>query len=206
MKWEELRDLDLRDVNLSGIGDWAWAGKGIIIALVIIIVLVGGYFLVVQKQLDTLDQKRAVEVTLRNKLEAKQPLAANLESYQKQLAVMHKKFDKLLRQLPSKTEIDELLADVSQTAREDGLTQKLFQPQSEVRKQFYVVKPIRMVYTGTWQEIAKFVSDVSSLSRIVALRNFTLKPTDESGSGAELSFKVTAETYRYRSAIGGGTG
>lgn len=206
MKWDELRDLDLRDINLSGAGDWPWIGKGFVVVLVVAIVLVGGYFLVVSKQLDTLEQARSTEVTLRNKFENKQPLAANLEAYQKQLALMHKKFDALLMQLPSKTEIDDLLSSVSQTAQEDGLVQKLFQPQAEKKKQFYIVKPIKMAYTGSWEQIARFVSDVSSLPRIVTLRNFQLHPVKNEGSGAELSFKVTAETYRYSSDSSNGTG
>ncbi|MDN5865457.1 MAG: type 4a pilus biogenesis protein PilO, partial [Gammaproteobacteria bacterium] len=163
MRWEEVRDLDLRDINVGAAGDWPWIGKAIVIAIIIIIVLVGGYFLVVKDQLKTLDDARADEVTLRQKFERKQPLAANLEAYQKQLALMHKKFDALLMQLPSKTEIDDLLADISQTARQAGLVQKLFQPRKEVRKKFYIEKPIDMAYTGSWQQIAKFVSDVSSL-------------------------------------------
>lgn len=199
MNLSELNDLDLRDLNLGAVGDWPWIGKSILIAVLVAIVLVGGYFLVIQDQLDALDKARAEEVSLQHKFERKQPLAANLEAYQKQLATMHKKFDALLRQLPSKTEIDDLLADISQTARENGLVQQLFQPRGEVRKKFYIVKPISMAYTGSWQQIAEFVSDVSSLPRIVTLRNFTLRPSSGSGAGAELSFTVTAETYRYRS-------
>lgn len=204
MNWDELRDLDLRDIRIGGMGEWSWVGKGIVVALVIVIVLVGGYFLVIQKQLDTLDQARTTEVTLRQKFKEKQPLAANLEAYQKQLKLMHKKFDKLLRQLPSKTEIDSLLADVSQTAKEDGLSQKLFQPGAEKKREFYVVKPIKMAYTGSWEQISKFVSDVSSLPRIVTLRNFQLHPEKKSASGDELAFTVTAETYSYRNDLGGG--
>jgi type IV pilus assembly protein PilO len=204
MNWDELRDLDLRDVHLGGMGDWSWIGKGILVALIIVIVLVGGYFIVIRKQLDTLDQARQTEVTLRHKFKQKQPLAANLEAYQAQLKLMHKKFDKLLQQLPSRTEIDSLLADVSQTAKEDGLSQKLFQPGAEKKREFYVLKPIKMAYTGSWEQISKFVSDVSSLPRIVTLRNFQLHPEKKSDSGTDLAFTVTAETYSYRSDLDDG--
>lgn len=204
MKWDELRDLDLRDIKLGGAGDWPLAGKIVAAVIVIVAVLVIGYFLVIRSQLKTLDQARAQEVTLRRTFEQKQRLAANLGAYQRQLATMRKKFGDLLRRLPSKNEIDDLLADVSQTAREDGLTQTLFQPKPEVRKDFYAEKPISMAYVGNWQQIAKFVSDVSSLPRIVTFKNFSLDPVK--GGGSQLDFKVTGMTYRYLSDDGSKAG
>ncbi|MGH8273165.1 MAG: type 4a pilus biogenesis protein PilO [Gammaproteobacteria bacterium] len=201
MKWDEVRDLDLRDVNLSGAGDWSIVGKAVIAAIIIVAVLVIGYFLVIRSQLKALDNARVQEVTLRHTFEQRQRLAANLDAYQRQLKTMQKKFGDLLMRLPSKNEIDDLLADVSQTAREDGLTQTLFQPEPEVRKDFYAEKPISMAYEGSWQQIAKFVSDVSSLSRIVTFKDFSLDPL-KSGDGSQLDFKVTGMTYRYLSGDG----
>ncbi len=201
MKWEELRDLDLRDIHVSGVGDWPLAGKAVIAAAIIIIVLVIGYFLVIRPRLAAYDQARSQEVTLRRTFERKQHLAANLGAYKRQLATMRKKFGALLLQLPSETEIPDLLAEVSQTAREDGLTQTLFQPRGEIHKDFYAEKPIDMAYSGSWQQIAKFVSDVAALPRIVTFGNFSLKP-DKPGVGARIHFTVTGTTYRYLSGDG----
>ncbi|MGH8225065.1 MAG: type 4a pilus biogenesis protein PilO [Gammaproteobacteria bacterium] len=198
MTLDQLRDLDLRDINFSGAGDWPPVAKAIVAAIVLAAVLVAGYFLVVRDQFNTLNDARAQETTLRQQFEHKQRLAANVDAYKAQLAEMREKFGALLLQLPSKTEIESLLRDVSQTAQEDGLAQKLFQPQSEVHEDFYAEKPIRMEYVGSWQQIAKFVSDVSSLSRIVTLSNFSLHPT-KAGVGAQLDFAVTGVTYRYLS-------
>lgn len=198
MRLDELRDLDLRDIRFAEAGDWPPVAKGIVAAIVLAVVLAIGYFLVVRDQFSVLNDARAQEVTLRNQFEHKQHLAANLDAYRTQLGEMREKFGALLLQLPSKTEIDNLLRDVSQTAQEDGLAQQLFQPQEEVHKGFYAEKPISMEYVGSWQQIAKFVSDVSSLPRIVTLRNFLLHPA-KGRDGAELVFAVTGVTYRYLS-------
>src|SRR5699024_9626398 len=136
MNLSELNDLDLRDINFSGVGDWPWIGKAIVVLILIVIVLAIGYFLVVQKQLDTLEQAQKTEVSLKHKFESKQPLAANLDVYKHQLTVMNTEFQALLSKLPKKNQIDALLANVSQTAREDGLVQKLFRPQGEKKKEF----------------------------------------------------------------------
>jgi type IV pilus assembly protein PilO len=198
VSWSDVRDLDLRDVNFSGVGDWPIVGKATVAAIVLVLVLVIGYFLAVSPKLDTLHQAQAQEMTLRHTFAKKARLAANLEAYQTQLATMRKRFGTLLRQLPSETEIDDLLANVSQTARGDGLTQTLFQPKKEIAKDFYAEKPIQMAYIGSWPQIAKFVSDVAALPRIVTFQNFSLKPRPKSG-GSQLDFSVTGLTYRYLS-------
>ncbi len=160
MRLDQLRDLDLRDIKLSGAGDWPLVAKAIVAAIILAVVLAAGYFLVVRDQFNTLNDARGQEATLRHQFEQKQRLAANLDAYKAQLGEMREKFGTLLKQLPSETEIESLLRDISQTAQEDGLAQKLFQPQNEVHKDFYAEKPIRMEYVGNWQQIAKFISDV----------------------------------------------
>lgn len=198
MTLDELRNLDLRDVDFSNIGEWPLAGRLTLMALVVVIVLAVGYFLVVRGKLQDLNNARQAELQLRQKFEKKQHLAANLDAYKEQLAQMRNDLGALLRQLPSQTEIDALLRDISQTAQEDGLDQKLFQPGREQRKGFYAEKPIHMRYVGNYQQIAKFVSDVSSLPRIVTLRNFTMHPA-KNANGDTLDFSVTGVTYRYLS-------
>lgn len=199
MNLEDLNNLDLRDINFSAVGEWPLAGRVAVMVAIVIIVLVLGYFLVIRGDLQDLHYAQQTEATLKVEFEKKQHLAANLSAYEQQLKQMHEDFGSLLRQLPSKTEIDALLREVSQTAQEDGLAQQLFQPGAEKHEGFYAEKPIAMAYTGSYQQLAKFVSDVSSLSRIVTIRDFKLHPVTK-GDGSRLDFSVTAYTYRYLSA------
>lgn len=199
MNLEELRNLDLRDVDFRNFADWPLLGRGLILAVLFVVIFAIGYFLVVREQVQELNAARQQEVELKHTVAAKQHLVADLGAYQRQLATMKETFAKLLQKLPSQTEIDHLLRDISQTAQEDGLTQKLFQPGAENRKAFYAEKPIAMDYVGSYQQVAKFVSDVAALPRIVTFRDFSLAPM-KSGEGSELDFTVTAVTYRYLTA------
>lgn len=196
MTLEELRNLDLKDIDFKRAGDWPLAGRVFVCALVFVVVLLGGYYFVVSSQLATLSATQQKETKLKREFESKQHLAANLDAYKTQLSKMRKTFGALLRQLPSQTEIDDLLREISETAQQDGLQQILFQPKAEIMRNFYAEKPIQMQYQGNYQQIAHFVSDVSSLPRIVTLHDFKLTPASKSGGG-ELNFKVTAMTYRY---------
>lgn len=198
MTLDELRNLDLRDVDLGNIGEWPLLGRALVILVLLVLIFAAGYFIVIRGQLEDLSASRQQETVLKQRFERKQHLAVGLKAYQVQLAEMRKSFGELLAKLPSKNEIDDLLRDISQTAQQDGLDQKLFQPQGEEDKGFYAAKPIKMEYVGGFQQIAKFVSDVSALSRIVTLRNFVLKPV-KPGDGSRLDFSVTGVTYRYLS-------
>ncbi|MGH2508960.1 MAG: type 4a pilus biogenesis protein PilO, partial [Ktedonobacteraceae bacterium] len=121
MKFEDLNNLDLRDINFSAVGEWPLAGRVAVMAAIVIIVFVVGYFLIIRGDLQDLHSAQQAEAALKVTFEKKQHLAANLDAYKQQLKQMHEDFGSLLRQLPSKTEIDALLREVSQTAQEDGL-------------------------------------------------------------------------------------
>jgi type IV pilus assembly protein PilO len=107
----------------------------------------------------------------------------------------------LLRQLPSKTEMPELLIDISQTAQSAGLESDLFQPGPETPKDFYAEKPITLRFTGTYHQFGTFISGVASLPRVVILTlhdvSLTPKSGGKNGSSDQLVLQGTVKTYRY---------
>ena len=121
-------------------------------------------------------EERAKEVQLFESLTVKAKRAANLEAYRAQLAEIEKSFGAMLRQLPNKTEVPNLLVDISQTGLAAGLEEKLFQPLGEVRKDFYAELPIKIRLTGGYHEMGKFVSGIAALPRIVTLHDIEIMP------------------------------
>ena len=103
----------------------------------------------------------------------------------------------MLRQLPGKTEIPNLLVDISQTGRGSGLQEELFQPGEEIRKDFYAEKPIKIRLSGSYHEFGRFVSDIAALPRIVTLHDIEIAPKGKDPGFDELVLNVTAKTYRY---------
>ena len=188
-----MKDIDLSNLDLSSVGAWPMPVKAALIAVVCIIVLALGYFLDTQKQLDTLERNRGEETTLKKDFESKQAKAANLDAYKKQMEEMKQSFGAMLRQLPSKTEVEDLLVDISQTGLASGIEFQLFKPEAERQIDFYAELPITMKMTGTYHEFGRFVSGIAALPRIVTLHNISIS-TDKSGS---LTMDVQAKTYRY---------
>ena len=188
-----MKDIDLSNLDLSSIGAWPMPVKAALVAVVCIVVLALGYFLDTQKQLDMLERNRTEETTLKKDFEAKQAKAANLDAYKKQMAEMQQSFGAMLRQLPSKTEVEALLVDISQTGLASGIEFQLFKPEAERQIDFYAELPIKMNMTGTYHEFGRFVSGIAALPRIVTLHNISIS----TGKDGELTMDLEAKTYRY---------
>ena len=138
------------------------------------------------------DQKE--EGALRSEFLVKQDKVLNLEIYKKQLEEMKHDFAEMLRQLPDKSEIADLLVDVSQTGLAAGLEFELFQPLSELEKDFYVELPIKIKVVGDYHEFGDFVSGLAALPRIITMHDIKITKT---GKRADLLLETTAKTYRY---------
>jgi type IV pilus assembly protein PilO len=187
---DELRNLDFNNIGTAPI----WI-KGFVIAVLMIVILGAGYYFDTSSQRTDLERLQQQEKTLRGQLSIKARRAANLKVYEKQLKEMRTSFGKMLEQLPNKTEIPGLLVDISQTALSSGLAIDTFRPEAEKKQSFYAIKPIQIQARGTYPEIARFVSEIAALPRIVTLGDISLKPTSKKSN--QLVMGVTARTYRY---------
>lgn len=191
-KFQELQNLDPKNI-----GSWPLFARILTLVVIFIVVVGAGYWFLIRDQRDQLAEDAKKEVSLKKDFEDKSAKAANLSIYKKQLEEMTKSFGTMLRQLPGQTEIPSLLQDISQTAQVDGLKQDLFQPENEIRKDFYAEKPIRIVVEGSYHAFGKFVSDVAALPRIVTVHDIDIKPQSGDTKGDNLIMTLTAKTYRY---------
>lgn len=201
--------IDLNNIDLDAIGSWPWTVKIIIIAVLCVLILAGGFWYFNMPQLDLLEKAQNLEVTLRQDFESKQAAAAVLKQYEIQMEEIQRTFGALLKTLPSKTEVPGLLDDISEALNESGLQATVFKPLEEVDKGFYAELPIELVVAGDYHQLAEFVSKVAALDRIVTVHNFTIEPakaniqassknTEDSGDRTQLlTMQVTAKTYRY---------
>lgn len=190
MKLSDLQTLDFQDT-----GNWPMPVKGLAVGLVFVAVLAAGYWFDTSDQWDILQAERAKEVELKQTFELKQSKAANLDAYRQQLMEMKQSFGALLRQLPSKAEVADLLVDISQTGLASGLEFELFKPEAELHKDFYAELPITIKVTGDYHKFGNFVSGVAALPRIVTLHDATI--SHASDKDARLVMAITAKTYRY---------
>jgi type IV pilus assembly protein PilO len=153
--------------------------------------------MVVKVEVPELEAAERQEQELRTNFEEKQRRAANFDAYRNQLAEIERDVGTMLRQLPGQTEVDSLLEDISQTALASGLVERLFQPRTEAPQDFYAELPIQLRYTGSYHELADFVSGVAALPRIVTLHDMRITPVSIDEGEEVLQLDVTGKTYRY---------
>lgn len=189
---------DLNNLELSNIGSWPLPIKLILVLLLVAAIGGAGYYFDTQHMLAELKKTEAREVELRNTFEQKWNKVANLDAFREQLEEMNKSFGAMLRQLPDKTEVADLLVDISQTGLANGLEFQLFRPGGEARRGFYAELPIQLQVTGTYHQFGAFVSGIAALPRIVTIHDVEIRPTSGGRGGAVmLSMNAVAKTYRY---------
>ena len=194
---------DIQNLDRNNVGGWPQSVKIFFTALLCAVVLLVGWYFFVSDQQDSLNTLAGKEDQLKQEFATKQAKSVNLEALQQQLDEMQDMLRQLLRQLPSKTEMPELLTDISQTAQAAGLDTELFQPGPETPKDFYAEKPISLRFVGTYHQFGTFISGVASLPRVVILTlhdvSLTPKAPSKGGtaSGGQLVLQGTVKTYRY---------
>ena len=200
---EQLRQLDYKDI-----GRWPFAFRALGILLVLVVVsalLIWNFVISERGNLPQLRVAEAEQQTLWQTFDEKQRKAANLEAYRQQIAEIERTFGAMLRQLPGKTEVPSLLVDISQTGLAAGLQERLFQPASESKKDFYAELPIKIQLSGGYHEFGLFVSGIAALPRIVTLHDIEITRGSTRGGARgrapaptdQLTLNLTAKTYRY---------
>jgi type IV pilus assembly protein PilO len=200
---EELRRLDPRNP-----GSWPrWVHYGAS-ALAALLVFAAGAKFMVEPLYDELNQDKRKEADLRQTFEGKQQKVAALDAYKAQIEQMQHSFGDMLKQLPSKSEVANLLNDISQTRIASSLDEELFQPQPEVPREFYAEIPNSIIVTGTYHQMGAFVSGVAALPRIVTIDEVEITPVGGTSKDSRelLRMSALAKTYRYLTEGGADTG
>jgi type IV pilus assembly protein PilO len=205
--------MSLKELNFNNTGSWPREFKLGFCVLVGLLIIGLAWWLFVRDKTAELEGLERQEADLRSEFETKQGRAANFEPLKLQLAQMEQQLQQMLRQLPSKTEMPDLIVDISQTALATGLNSELFQPGPETPKEFYAEKPIALRMVGTYHQFGAFVSGVASLPRVVILtmHDISLRPAGSRkaiaagtnkktvgiGPNIPLELAGTVKTYRY---------
>jgi type IV pilus assembly protein PilO len=193
---EKINSFDVNDIDWNNMGSWPLAGRAFFAALVFFGVLIGLYFLDIQRSIERYDQVVAQEETIKQDFETKAFRVANLDAYKKQLAEIEDSFGSLLRQLPRDTEVPGLLEDITASAVGANLDIRSIKLDKETETEFYTELPINIDVVGEYHDFGAFVSAVAGLGRIVTLHDFEVVPVNKSND-KQLNLKIVAKTYRY---------
>jgi type IV pilus assembly protein PilO len=184
---------ELKNIDPKTPGSWPWLIKITAFLSLFLVVVAAGAVFDWQDEWDSLQTVRQEEEKLRDAYLSKKREAINLDIIKKQLIDTQQSFGALLKQLPSKSEMDALLTDINQAGLGRGLQFELFRPGAEAATGVFTEQPITIKVTGNYDDLGKFASDISQLPRIVTLNDISVTP----GTGGVLTMDAVAKTFRY---------
>ncbi|MGZ5581047.1 MAG: type 4a pilus biogenesis protein PilO [Methylobacter sp.] len=192
--------MNLSEINwdFNAAGTWPLPVKAGMITLICLLVFGGGFYYDTLDQLAALEAAEKKEAELKQSFETKQKKSVNLQDYQDQLAQIETELADMIRQMPTKEEVANLLTDISQTGLASGLEFRLFKPGAPIRKDFYSELPINIEVVGKFEELGLFVSGLASLPRIVTVHDVTIIPeykNDKDDSFEKMKMVAIVKTY-----------
>ena len=208
---EELRTLDPRDP-----GRWPLPIRlGAVAVWFVVLTFILSYLLrLAATSARSSISARRKSMQLRSEFSGKHAKAVNLEVYKQQLKDIERSFGALLRQLPGKTEVPNLLVDISQTGPAPASRRSCSSREPEQQKDFYAEKPIKIRLSGSYHEFGEFVSNIAALPRIVTLHDIEIKtglqgrlrPADARPDGQDLPLPRRGRARGGRAGQAEGTG
>ena len=185
--------LDFQTLDPKDPGLWPLAPKILILVGLFAALIGSAWWFGWNVQIEELDGKVAEQEKLKEDWKGKKTQAVNLDEYRRQLAEIDRSFGALLKQLPNKAEMGDMLVDINKAAQGRGLLVEFFKPGGEAPRDFYAEVPISLVLVGSYHDIGAFAGDIAKLPRIVTLNDINLS----SGAKEVMTLRTTAKTFRY---------
>lgn len=195
--WRNLQSLDMQNY-----GTWPLAVKGLVIALVVLIITALAYALPISTKLDGIKTAEAEQEVLLESFKVKESKARHLDAYIAQVAQMETEFNQLLDQLPKDTRVSELVEGINKTGMGSGVRFQDISIESEIEKELFIEQPIRIAALGEYHQFGSFISGLAALPRIITLHNFEVinsKPTLT--ALPELTLIMNTKTYRSKDIL-----
>ena len=166
----------------------------LIFASVFVLIIVGFVFLLYKPKLADITKLKKELGGLEKKLVVAKKNAADLEKFQAMMEEAEVQFKTAMKALPEKEEIPSLLTSISRSGQDVGLEFLLFEPKTEMRKEFYAEIPVAMQVVGGYHDLAIFFDKVARLSRIVNIKNISMGRVKDT---QQLNTTCTAVTYKF---------
>lgn len=172
-----------------------------VIGLAVAAALIAGlffYFMYLPKQKE-LAQLKSRLADVQRQYNEKKAIADNLQTFQEEVRRLDEKLAQALVKLPNTAEIDKILIDLPNLAKEEELTVVSFKPGSETGKGFYAEVPLQLSLRGAYGKLAKFFEKVGRLNRIISIGDTTLVSDKAKMPDGSMLLKadVVARTYTF---------
>ena len=193
-------DFDLKNINYDQFLEVSSIVKIIALFVLFLFVMLAGYFLDTQSQLQFLNDTTLREDDLKTQLMMSHARLFTLTEYKKQSKILTQSFNEAMKQLPQNSEIPKLLDNINKIGLDNGLEFKLFKPLEEEKTQYYATIPVKIIIIGNYHQFGYFVSQLMNLSRVLSVQDFTIEELKPENATVSIEHKLimglTLYTYR----------
>ncbi len=161
------------------------------VAVLLIVSYVYFFWLPVEDKIDGLQKSIAEQ---QQTLERNQAIADQLPKKKQEYEQLVKDLNVALNMLPKKSQIENLLADVSWAGKDAGLEFSVFQPKEERVREIYAEVPVEISVTGSFRQLLSFLKRVGEMPRIVDVKRLSISPGEQPGM---LAVAGSVVTYRF---------
>ena len=161
--------------------------------VVLVAVFVWFFYLPKTDEINKVNQRIS---QLQTKLNRAVVRARALKKFEAEYAEVNVQFQEALNLLPNTKEIPTLLKSITQLGTDSQLEFRLFSPQRERAKDFYMEIPVSIEVSGTYHDVAVFFDRVGRMERIINILNVSMKPVSERST--VLTTTCDAVTYRFK--------
>jgi type IV pilus assembly protein PilO len=167
------------------------------VAGAVVLVTVLNFFLFIQPAGEEKDSLKAQQQSELLKLAEKQEIAQNLNERRREMDLLEQRLSEALTELPETSDIEELLAQLSDIGKKSGLEISMVTPGKEIASTPFARIPIEMTVSGNYHEIAMFLQEVSLMRRIVNVNNLSLGTPTQRNEKVVLNSTFLATTFRF---------
>ena len=178
-----------------------WHVQVLVVALVCGGALAGTYYYMMMPISEEIEAKTIQRNDLQVKVDKSLKLKATYEQFKKEAMALEARLEELKRVLPQDKEIEQILSQVQNSARDSGLRIQQGVSRPVVDHDAYSEWPMEMQVLGTFHDLGDFFQRIKELPRIVNVGKLRL----EARSGTLPDGKVTsigatyeATTFVYR--------
>ena len=151
------------------------------------------YFLFINPQFKEIQKKQIEYTRIRKKTLMIVRVQKELNKFKKEFKEIKKLYQLAIKKLPNTREIPNLILRISSYGKENNLSFLLFKPKKEIKKEFYVVIPISLKFTGDFVNTGNFFYEIGKTTRIVKIKNFTITKRKNNS----IYVNALIETYKF---------
>lgn len=172
----------------------------LLICIGTVVLFLGLFWLMISPIIDQTKQYQAEYETVNTQLTVAKQKAMKLEALKNERKMKEMEFRKVMKALPETKEIPALLTSISQAGQGTGVEFNTFEPKDEKNQGFYGEIPVNMEIIGNFHNTLMFFDKVTSLNRIVNIRNIKMDvaPAKDNAAETGTKLKTTCEAVTYK--------